>query len=99
MNPRIAIMATALTLVVIAVVGLVDAIIDDRAGSAVLFGVLAVGIAALSRLRIGETTVTMRRDLASWLDRVSPVTGETPDEMSDRAVSRLRAGFVDLVED
>lgn len=99
MNPRIAIMATALTLVVIAVVGLVDAIIDDRAGSAVLFGVLAVGIAALSRLRIGETTVTMRRDLASWLDRVSPVTGETPDEMSDRAVSRLRAGFIDLNED
>ena len=99
MNQRIAIMATALTLVVVAVVGLVDAIIDDRAGPAVLFGVLAVGIAALSRLRIGETTVTMRRDLASWLDRVSPVTGETPDEMSDRAVSRLRAGFIDLSED
>ncbi|MEM7285714.1 MAG: hypothetical protein AAF480_05125 [Actinomycetota bacterium] len=92
-------MATALTLSVVAVVGLVDAIIDDRSGSAVLFGVLAVGIVALSRLRVGETTVTMRRDLASWLDRVSPVTGETPDEMSDRAVSRLRAGFIDLRED
>lgn len=99
MNPRIAIMATALTLAVIAIVGMVDAIIDDRAGPAVLFGVLAVGIGALSRLRVAETTVTMRRDLASWLERVSPVTGETPDEMSDRAVSRLRAGFVDLVED
>ena len=48
MNQRIAIMATALTLVVVAVVGLVDAIIDDRAGPAVLFGVLAVGIATLS---------------------------------------------------
>lgn len=99
MNPRIAIMATALTLSVIALVGMIDSIIDDRSGPAVLFGVLTVGIMALSRLRVGENTVTMRRDLASWLDRVSPVTGETPDEMSDRAVSRLRAGFVDLRED
>lgn len=99
MNHRIAIMATALTLTVIAIVGLVDSIIDDRGGPAVLFGALAVGIMAMSRLRIEETTVTLRRDLASWLDRVSSVTDETPDEMSDRAVSRLRAGFIDLVED
>lgn len=99
MTPRLRIMATASTLAVIAVVGMIDAIIDDRAGSAVLFGVLTVGIAGLGRLRSGETTVAVRRDLASWLERVSPVTGESPDQLSDRAVSRLRAGFVDLVED
>ncbi len=89
----------ALTLGAVAVVGFIDSVNDDRSGPAVLFAVLAVGIAALSRLRVGETTVSVRRDLASWLERVSPVTGETPDEMSDRAVSRLRAGFTDLVED
>lgn len=99
MTPRLRIMATASTLAVIAAVGMIDAIIDDRAGSAVLFGVLTVGIAGLGRLRSGETTVAVRRDLASWLERVSPVTGESPDQLSDRAVSRLRAGFVDLVED
>lgn len=99
MTPRLRIMATASTLAVIATVGMIDAIIDDRAGSAVLFGVLTVGIAGLGRLRSGETTVAVRRDLASWLERVSPVTGESPDQLSDRAVSRLRAGFVDLVED
>lgn len=99
MTPRLRIMATASTLAVIAAVGMIDAIIDDRAGSAVLFGVLTAGIAGLGRLRSGETTVAVRRDLASWLERVSPVTGESPDQLSDRAVSRLRAGFVDLVED
>ena len=77
---------------------MIDAIIDERAGPAVLFGVLALGIAALAAQRADETTVTLRRDLASWLERVAPVTGETVDEMSDRAVSRMRAGFTDLVE-
>jgi hypothetical protein len=99
MNQKLALAATALTLAVIAVVGFVDSVIDDRAGPAVLFAILAVGIVVMARVRSGETTVSMRRDLASWLDRVSPVTGETADEMSDRAVSRLRAGFTNLGED
>ncbi len=96
MNQRLGLAATALTLAVIAIVGFVDSVIDDRAGPAVLFAVLAVGIAAMARVRAETNTVAVRRDLASWLERVSPVTGETPDEMSDRAVSRLRAGFIDL---
>jgi len=96
MNSKLLVLASALTLVVIAVVGLIDAIIDDHAGTAVLFGILAVGIASLARVRASEGTVSMRRDLASWLEKVAPVTGETVDELSDRAVSRLRAGFTQL---
>jgi hypothetical protein len=99
MNSKLLVAASALTLVVIAVVGLIDAIIDDRPGAAVLFGILAVGVVGLARVRTTETTVSMRRDLASWLERVSPVTGESVDELSDRAVSRLRAGFTQLDTD
>lgn len=99
MNQKLALYATALTLTVIAIVGCIDGIIDDNNGPAALFGVLAVGIVGLTRIRSGEFTVSIRRDLASWMERVSPVTGETPDEMSDRAISRLRAGFIDLSED
>ncbi|MGI9624422.1 MAG: hypothetical protein ACR2PK_16435 [Acidimicrobiales bacterium] len=96
MSTRLVIQATALTLVVVCVVGFVDAVVDDRAGPAVLFAALAVGVIGLARLRVNETTVHMRRDLASWLERVAPVTGESVDELSDSAVSRLRAGFTQL---
>ncbi len=40
MNQRLGLAATALTLAVIAIVGFVDSVIDDRAGPAVLFAVL-----------------------------------------------------------
>lgn len=96
MDQKLALVGSAMTLAVIAVVGFVDSVVDDRAGPALLFAVLALGVLAMARLRMGQTTVSVRRDLASWLDRVSPVTGETPDQLSDRAVSRLRAGFMDL---
>ena len=98
MSARLAVYATALTLFVIALVGMIDSLVDDRNGPAFLFAALGLGICALATLRTSETTVELRRDLASWLERVSPVTGESVDEMSDRAVSRLRAGFTDLVE-
>ena len=99
MNARLIAIATATTLVVLCIVGFVDSIIDDRAGPAVLFAMIAVGIGGLYRARTAEPAVTMRRDLVSWLERTSPVTGETVEELSDRAVSRLRAGFVDLPQD
>lgn len=99
MDEKLALAATAMTLVVIAVVGVIDALVDDRTGPAVLFAVLALGVVLMARLRATQTTISIRRDLASWLDRVSPVTGETPDQLSDRAVSRLRAGFTDLPDE
>jgi hypothetical protein len=85
---------SGLTLVVIAVVGCVDATRGDDDGLAVLFGVLAVGIAALSLGGDRRGGVLLRRDLVTWVDRTSAVTGETPDELTSRAVSRLRAGFI-----
>lgn len=90
---RLITLASGLTLVVIAVVGCIDAARGDDEGLAVLFGVLALGIAALALSGARRGGVVLRRDLATWVDRTSAVTGETPDEMTSRAVSRLRAGF------
>jgi hypothetical protein len=77
---------------VIAVAGCVDAVRDDRVSTAVLFGVLAVGIVALA-LGAVRDGVVLRRDLATWVARTSAVTGESEDELTSRAVSRLRAAF------
>lgn len=90
---RLIMRVSGLTLVVIAIVGCVDAARGDDDGLAVLFGVLALGIAALTMGAERRSSIVLRRDLATWVDRTSAVTGETPDELTSRAVSRLRAGF------
>ncbi len=93
MDDKLFVTATALTLLVLTGVGFVDAIRDDNTGAAVLFAITFVGIASLARTRAKPGAVSLRRDLASWLDRASSSTGETPDQLANRAVSRLRAGF------
>ncbi len=93
MNPRIATKATSLTLAVLIVVGFVDAVRDDDTGTAVLFALILVGVVALTLSSLASSSVTLRRDLASWLDRTSTATGESVDDLGSRAVSRLRAGF------
>ena len=60
---------------------------------AVLFAVIAVGVVALAFGDARRGGVVLRHDLARWVDRTSAVTGETPDELASRALSRLRAGF------
>lgn len=93
MTSRITTLITAGTLVLLCLVGLFDSLRDDRSGPALLFALVAVGIVALASARTNAHGVTLRRDLASWLERVAPVTGETVEELNNRAVSRLRAGF------
>ena len=90
---RLTMLASGLSLAVIAVVGCVDAARDDHTGFAVLFGILAVGIGALTLGEARRGGIVLRPDLATWVERTSAVTGETPDELTSRAVSRLRAGF------
>jgi hypothetical protein len=88
-----------LTLAVIAVVGCVDAARDDHTVLAVLFGILAVGIVGLALGEARRGGIVLRADLATWVERTSAVTGETPDELTSRAVSRLRAGFTDTSDE
>ena len=88
---RVTTIGTVITLVTIAVAGAVDALRDERVGPALLFGVLAIGVLAQgasvgrgNRFRVG-------RDQAAWLHRTAPLAGESPEDLLDRAVSRLRA--------
>jgi hypothetical protein len=90
---RFVVLVSGITLVVVAVVGCIDAARHDHAGLALIFGILAVGVAGIAIVDGRTRGVVLRRDLASWVERTSAVTGETPDELTSRAVSRLRAGF------
>ena len=92
-------LASGLTLAVIAVVGCVDAASDDHTGLAVLFGILAVGVVGLVLGELRRGGIVLRPDLATWVERTSAVTGESPDELTSRAVSRLRAGFTGTSDD
>jgi len=96
---RLFVLASGLSLAVLAIVGLVDAVRDDHTGLAVLFGVLVVGVAGLALGEARRGGVVLRPDLATWVERTSAVTGETPDELTSRAVSRLRAGFTGTSEE
>jgi hypothetical protein len=96
---RLFVLASGLTLIVIAVVGCVDAIRDDHTGPAVLFGILAVGVLGLVLGELRRGSIELRPDLATWVEQTSAVTGESPDELTSRAVSRLRAGFSGTADD
>ncbi len=58
------------------VIGAFAGAVDGLGGRAVLVGVLS-----LARTRVKAGSIVLRRDLASWLDRASPVPGETADEL------------------
>jgi hypothetical protein len=90
---RIGVIAMSLTLAAIAVAGLVESLRADHGGIAILFAFLFLGVLGLAWMRAGESSVSLRRDLSSWLERTSVATGESPEAMANRAVSRLRAGF------
>jgi hypothetical protein len=96
---RLFVLVSGLSLTVIAIVGCVDAARNDHTGLAVLFGILAVGLSTLTAGEARRGGIALRRDLATWVERTSAVTGETPDELTSRAVSRLRAGFTRTSDD
>jgi len=69
----------------------VDAVRDGRVETAVLFAGILAGVLLLAGLRSTSRSVALRRDLFGWVERTSTVTGESPSELVNRAVSRLRA--------
>ncbi|MFQ5556654.1 MAG: hypothetical protein ACE5GB_03970 [Acidimicrobiales bacterium] len=93
MTERFVVVLTAQTMVVLAIVGIINAARNEQEGTAVLFALILLGVLGLARPALSTGTITLRRDLASWLERTSATTAETPEEMANRAVSRLRAGF------
>lgn len=90
---RVVVLASGWSLVLIAAVGAIDAARTSDWAIVGLFGILALGIAAFVTQVDRRRGVILRRDLQTWVERTSSATGETPDEMASRAVSRLRAGI------
>jgi hypothetical protein len=90
---RVLSLGSGLSLATIAVLGSIDAARHGHDSLAVLFGLLAVGVVGLMLGAARRGGIVLRRDLAMWVERTSAVTGETPAELTSRAVSRLRAGF------
>jgi hypothetical protein len=79
----------------VAGVGLVDAVRHRDADMIVVFAALIVlhGVALLRLLR-GRRGITLRPDLTSWLRRQSAATGEPVERLADRCVAAYRAGLV-----
>jgi hypothetical protein len=84
--------APIITLSAVATAGLIGAIAADHLGASLAFAVLLIGnlVHLATAMR---PTVRLRDDLAVWVDRTSSVTDESPDDLVNRAVARLRAGF------
>lgn len=84
--------APIITLSAVGIAGLIGAIGADHLGASLAFAMLSVGnLMYLAAAR--RPSVRLRDDLAAWVDRTSSVTGESPDDLTNRAVARLRAGF------
>lgn len=75
---------------VLAGAGALLAALDEQWGALGLFGVVAlVALGGLAR-RGARRAVTVRRDLATWLDAASAAQGRTVDDLVDRAVAEHR---------
>lgn len=79
---------------IVSAVGVVDATITREWDLFVLF-VLATAIQLAIWLRQGahRTPVTIRPDLAHWIERQAEVTGEPHDDVLDRAIATYKHGL------
>ena len=80
---------------IVAAVGVVDAIVSGEADFIAVFGVTVVllGLLLLQTQRT-RVTITLRSDLVAWLRRRSATSGEPMEAIADRAVAAYRSQFV-----
>ena len=84
----------AVVIVAVALAGFVAAVRVDRAALAVLFAVVALlEVARGATLSRRRRALTLRPDLARWLEDVAATTGEPREEVLDRSVSAYRASM------
>ncbi len=95
MTPSHSNISLVVVTVIVAAVGLVDAIVSDEADFAAVFGVMVLLLGALLlRTQTSRVRVTLRSDLVAWLRRRSAASGEPMEAIADRAVAAYRAQFV-----
>ncbi len=84
-----------LTIAALAGLGIVEAARTDHLGLLGLLGVIELVTIVLAWTLRSRSPVPVRGDLASWLESTAAVTGESPGELADRAVSSYRATLHD----
>jgi hypothetical protein len=84
----------AAALAIVLAVGALDALIGRDWDLFAVF-VLALGVHGWSvgRSQLGRPMVGLRRDLVSWLQQRSEVTGEAIPVVADRAVAHYRSQY------
>jgi membrane protein implicated in regulation of membrane protease activity len=77
-----------------AAVGAIDAVVGDDADQLAIFVLIGLLLVAVwARQRVSRRNVTLRPDLAHWLDDRAQATGEPFDDVLDRAVATYRHGL------
>jgi hypothetical protein len=72
----------------------IDATIGRNWDLVVVIGlVLVLQVGALAKVSRGRPAVSLRGDLARWLEDRAAATGEPAEQIADRAVAAYRAGL------
>jgi hypothetical protein len=96
MGPTVFTRTTLMVLIVIAIVGAVDAGGSDEWDLVVIFGALLIGLVfLLARTALSRPLVPIRGDLVRWLAARANVNGERVGHVADRAVAAYRDGLTD----
>ncbi len=91
MSGRLRLVVPSVFALVVALSGVVEATRQQSWALLGLFVVIASTIAlTLASLR-SRVPVTVRTDLAAWLDEASSISGESPESFADRALAAYRS--------
>ena len=79
---------------VVAVVGIVDSLVDSAWDHLTMFAIILAFLGLiLLRMAGRRPAVPIRADLVAWLDDRAVSSGESLETVADRAVSAYRAGL------
>ncbi len=82
-------------IVLVALVGLLDAIDRKQKDLALVFGVLILlGAVLVLHSAVGRRDVPIRGDLVRWLRERADLEGEDIGSIADRALAAARTGFL-----
>jgi len=94
MTPTLSARLTLIALALAGGIGILDSVIDKAWDHVALFTVvLVLSIGLLARLAVGRQVVRLRPDEIHWLARRARLTGESLDDVADRAVSTYRSAL------
>lgn len=95
MRPTVFTRVLIAVLILVSLVGAIDAGGDDQLDLVVIFAVVIAGLLVLLlRTTVVRPLVPIRVDLVRWLTSRAVVHGERAEDLADRAVAAYRDGLV-----